>query len=139
MEAHEAGTVAYHATLPTDGLARLRDAMLETRAFGFARAKQVQTEIGQRVRRLLESKGISSVAAPGFQAPCVVVSYTDHAEWQNTKAFAAQGLQTAAGVPLACDEGPDFRTFRVGLFGLDKLGNPDRTVATFERALAALT
>jgi len=69
----------------------------------------------------------------------VVVSYTDHAEWQNTKAFAAQGLQTAAGVPLACDEGPDFRTFRVGLFGLDKLGNPDRTVATFERALAALT
>jgi aspartate aminotransferase-like enzyme len=139
MEAHEAGTVAYHATLPTDGLAKLRDAMLETRAFGFARAKQVQTDIGQRVRRLLESKGVTSVAAPGFQAPCVVVSYTDHADWHNTKAFAAQGLQTAAGVPLACDEGPDFRTFRVGLFGLDKLGNPDRTVATFERALAALT
>jgi aspartate aminotransferase-like enzyme len=138
MEAHEAGTPAYHATFPTDGLARLRDSVQETRAFGFANAKAAQTELGARVRALLESKGITSVAAPGFQAPCVVVSYTPHAHWQNTKAFAAQGLQTAAGVPLACDEGADFRSFRVGLFGLDKLGNVDRTVANLERALSAL-
>jgi aspartate aminotransferase-like enzyme len=138
MEAHEAGTPAYHATFPTDGLARLRDAVQETRAFGFANAKAAQTDLGARVRALLEAKGITSVAAPGFQAPCVVVSYTPHADWQNTKAFAAQGLQTAAGVPLACDEGTDFRSFRVGLFGLDKLGNVERTVASFERALNAL-
>jgi aspartate aminotransferase-like enzyme len=138
MEAHEQGAMAYHATYPTDGLVQLRDAMDETRALGFAKAKAAQTELGRRVRTLLESKGIPSVAAPGFQAPCVVVSYTDHADWQNTKAFAAQGLQVAAGVPLACDEPADYRSFRVGLFGLDKLQNVDRTVATFESALNAL-
>jgi aspartate aminotransferase-like enzyme len=138
MEAHEKGTNAYHATLPTDGLAQLRDVMTETAAFGFDTAKAAQQELGRRVRALLESKGIHSVAAPGFQAPGVVVSYTDHADWQNTKAFAAQGLQIAAGVPLACDEPADFRSFRVGLFGLDKLKNIDRTVASFERALLAL-
>ncbi len=138
MEAHEKGTNAYHATLPTDGLAQLRDVMAETAAFGFDTAKAAQQELGRRVRALLESKGIASVAAPGFQAPGVVVSYTDHADWQNTKAFAAQGLQIAAGVPLACDEPADFRSFRIGLFGLDKLKNVDRTVASFERALLAL-
>jgi len=138
MESHEKGVAAYHATLPTDGLVMLRDAMHETRDFGYANAKAAQTQIGQRVRTLLEGKGITSLAAPGFQAPCVVVSYTDHAEWQNTKAFAAQGLQIAAGVPLALDEGTDFRTFRVGLFGLDKLKNPDRTVASFEQVLNRL-
>jgi aspartate aminotransferase-like enzyme len=138
MEAHEQGAMAYHATYPTDGLVQLRDAMDETRALGFAKAKAAQTELGLRVRMLLESKGISSVAAPGFQAPCVVVSYTDHADWQNTKAFAARGLQVAAGVPLACDEPADYRSFRVGLFGLDKLQNVDRTVATFATALNAL-
>ncbi|RVU44517.1 aminotransferase class V-fold PLP-dependent enzyme [Rubrivivax rivuli] len=138
MEAHEKGTNAYHATLPTDGLAQLRDVMAETAAFGFDTAKAAQQELGRRVRVLLESKGIPSVAAPGFQAPGVVVSYTDHADWQNTKAFAQQGLQIAAGVPLACDEPADFRSFRIGLFGLDKLKNVDRTVASFERALLAL-
>lgn len=138
MESHEKGVAAYHATLPTDGLVMLRDAMHETRDFGYANAKAAQTQIGQRVRTLLEGKGITSLAASGFQAPCVVVSYTDHAEWQNTKAFAAQGLQIAAGVPLALDEGTDFRTFRVGLFGLDKLKNPDRTVASFEQVLNRL-
>jgi aspartate aminotransferase-like enzyme len=138
MEAHEQGAMAYHATYPTDGLVQLRDAMAETRALGFAQAKAAQTELGLRVRALLESKGIPSVAAPGYQAPCVVVSYTDHADWQNTKAFAAQGLQVAAGVPLACDEPADYRSFRLGLFGLDKLQNVDRTVATFETALNAL-
>ena len=138
MESHEKGIAAYHATMPTDGLAMLRDAMRETREFGFDKAKAAQVEIGRRVRGLLEEEGIPSLAAPGFQAPCVVVSYTDHADWQNTKAFAEQGLQIAAGVPLALDEGPDFRTFRVGLFGIDKLKNVDRTVASFERALDGL-
>ncbi len=138
MEAHEQGAMAYHATYPTDGLVHLRDAMAETRAMGFAEAKAAQVELGRRVRGLLESKGIRSVAAPGFQAPCVVVSYTDHADWQSTQAWAARGLQVAAGVPLACDEPADYRSFRVGLFGLDKLKNIDRTVATFEGALNAL-
>ncbi len=138
MESHEKGAIAYHATLPTDGLVMLRDAMQETREFGFEAAREAQIEIGRRVRSLLESKGIKSVAAPGFQAPCVVVSYTDHADWQNTKAFAAQGLQIAAGVPLACDEPADYRSFRIGLFGLDKLKHVDRTVASFERVLGAL-
>ena len=138
MEAHEKGTNAYHATLPTDGLAQLRDVMQETAAFGFDAAKAAQQELGQRVRALLEGKGIKSVAAAGFQAPGVVVSYTDHVDWQNTQAFAAQGLQIAAGVPLACDEPVDYRSFRVGLFGLDKLKNIDRTVASFEKALNAL-
>ena len=137
METHEQGKIAYHATLPTDGLAHLRDAMQETAALGFAAAKAAQQAIGQRVRALLEARGIPSVAAPGFQAPCVIVSYTDRDDFQNTQAFIRQGLQIAAGVPLACDEGADFKTFRIGLFGLDKLQNADRTVASFERALDA--
>jgi len=138
MESHEKGSTAYHATLPTDGLAQLRDVMQETETFGFANARAAQEELGARIRALLVGKGIASVAAPGFQAPGVVVSYTDHADWANTQAFAAQGLQIAAGVPLACDEPADYRAFRIGLFGLDKLKNVDRTVASFERALNAL-
>jgi len=135
METHEKGQIAYHATLPTDGLAQLRDVMQETAAFGFENARAAQQAIGERVRALLQAKGIASVAAPGFQAPCVVVSYTDRSDWHNGQAFAAQGLQIAPGVPLACDEPADFKTFRIGLFGLDKLKNVERTVATFERAL----
>jgi aspartate aminotransferase-like enzyme len=138
METHERGQIAYHATLPTDGLVQLRDAMKETAAMGFAEAKAAQRQLGERVRALLAGRGIASVAAKGFEAPCVVVSYTDRADWHNTQAFAKQGLQIAAGVPLACDEPADFRTFRIGLFGLDKLKNIDRTVTTFERALDAL-
>jgi aspartate aminotransferase-like enzyme len=137
METHEKGQIAYHATLPTDGLAALRDAVRETAAFGFDAARAAQADIGRRVRALLQARGIRSVAAPGFEAPCVIVSHTERADFQNTRAFAAQGLQIAAGVPLACDEGADFKTFRIGLFGLDKLKNPDRTVQTFERALDA--
>jgi aspartate aminotransferase-like enzyme len=137
METHEKGAIAYHATLPTDGLAQLRDAMRETEAFGFENARAAQQAIGNRVRALLEARGCASVAAAGFQAPCVIVSHTERDDFQNTRAFARQGLQIAAGVPLACDEGPDFKTFRIGLFGLDKLKNADRTVATFERAFEA--
>ncbi|MCC6248068.1 MAG: alanine--glyoxylate aminotransferase family protein [Rubrivivax sp.] len=137
METHEKGQIAYHATLPTDGLVQLRDAMQETAALGFDAARAAQQALGERVRALLAARGIASVAAPGFEAPGVVVAYTDRADWASTQAFAAQGLQIAAGVPLACDEPADFRTFRIGLFGLDKLKNVDRTVSTFERALDA--
>ncbi len=135
MEAYENGGHAYHATMPTDSLTRLRDVMLETGRFGFDRVKANQIELGVKVRALLEAKGFVSVAAPGFQAPCVVVSYTEDPDIQNGRKFAAQGLQIAAGVPLQVDEPADFRTFRVGLFGLDKLENVERTVQNFAAAL----
>ena len=89
--------------------------------------------------RLLAKRGMASVAAPGFESPTVVVSYTDDAGIQSGSRFIEAGLQTAAGVPLQCDEGADFRTFRIGLFGLDKLRNVERTVASLDKALAQLT
>jgi aspartate aminotransferase-like enzyme len=135
MAAYEAGGHAYHATMPTDALAACRDAMLETRDYGFEKLRAEQLELGRQVRSLLVGLGLPSVAAPGFEAPGVVVSYTHDAGLHTGKAFLAEGLQTAAGVPLQCDEGPEFRTFRIGLFGLDKLRNPQRSVATLERAL----
>ena len=135
MQAYEQGGHAYHATMPSDALARFRDAMREAEAIGFATVRSQQQELGERVRALLARKGFKSVAAPGFEAPGVVVCYTDDASIKNGSKFAAQGLQIAAGVPLQCDEPADFQTFRLGLFGLDKLGNIDRTVATFEQAL----
>jgi aspartate aminotransferase-like enzyme len=124
--------------MPTDALTRLREVMLETRAYGFAKVKAEQVELGQAVRQLFESRGIQSVAADGFKAPGVVVSYTDDAGIQNSKKFLALGLQTAAGVPLQCDEPADFMTFRVGLFGLEKLHNVSRSVAHLAAALDAL-
>jgi aspartate aminotransferase-like enzyme len=138
MEAYEAGGHAYHATMPTDALTRLREVMQETRAYGFERVRAEQLELGTRVRALFESQGIVSVAAEGFQAPGVVVSYTEDPGIQNSKKFLALGLQTAAGVPLQCDEPADFMTFRVGLFGLEKLHNVDRTVQHLRDALESL-
>ena len=138
MDAYLGGGHAYHATMPTDALRTLRDVMAETEAYGFDKVRDEQQELGDKVRALLESKGIVSVAAPGFQAPGVVVSYTDNSEFQSGKAFLAAGLQIAAGVPLQCDEPEGFKTFRLGLFGLDKLHNVDRTVATLEAALGKL-
>jgi aspartate aminotransferase-like enzyme len=138
METYEGGGHAYHTTLPTDALTRTRDVMLETRAYGFERLREEQLELGRKVRAMLESKGLRSVAAAGFQAPGVVVSYTDDDGLQSSKAFLGEGLQTAAGVPLQCDEGPDFKTFRIGLFGLDKLHHPDRSVANLEAALVRI-
>ena len=135
MEAYEQGGFAYHATMPTDGLVALRNAMLETESLGFERARAAQQELGDKVRALLARKGFRSVAAPGFGAPGVVVSYTDDADMQSGKRLREQGLQIAAGVPLQCDEPADFRSFRIGLFGLDKLRNVERTVATLEKAL----
>ncbi|MCB1959533.1 MAG: alanine--glyoxylate aminotransferase family protein [Rhodocyclaceae bacterium] len=138
MQAYEGGGHAYHATMPTDSLTVMRDIMAETEAYGFGKVREEQLELGRQARALLESKGFKSVAAPGFQAPGVVVSYTDNADVHAGKAFAALGLQTAAGVPLQCDEPADYRSFRIGLFGLDKLHHVERTVASLRAALDAL-
>ncbi len=134
-EGYEKGQHAYHTTMPTDALVRLRDVMLETREIGFDAVRTAQIALGSKVRALLEARGLPSVAAEGFKAPGVVVSYTTDPEIQNGKKFLAAGLQTASGVPLQCDEGPDFRTFRIGLFGLEKWQNVDRTVGHLATAL----
>ena len=135
MQAYEQGGHAYHATMPSDALARFRDAMFEAKAIGFAKVREQQQELGDRVRALLAARGFRSVAAKGFEAPGVVVCYTDDAQIKTGAKFVAVGLQIAAGVPLQCDEPADFQTFRLGLFGLDKLGNVERTVKTLEQAL----
>jgi aspartate aminotransferase-like enzyme len=139
MEAYEKGGHAYHATMPTDALTRLRDVMQETERYGFDKVRAEQQQLGDRVRALLTSKGFNSVAAEGFQAPGVVVSYTDDPDIQTGKKFVGLGLQTAAGVPLQCDEPADFKSFRIGLFGLDKLHNIERTVQNLDKALGQLT
>ena len=138
METYEKGRHAYHATLPTDALMRLRAAMQETQAYGFGKVKAEQIALGEKVRALFESRGLPSVAADGFKAPGVVVSYTTDPEIQSGKKFLAQGLQTAAGVPLQCDEGADFMTFRVGLFGLEKWHQVERTVGQLAEALEGI-
>ncbi len=138
MEAFENGGHAYHATMPTDALAAMRDVMLETEAYGFEKVCREQQELGRRVRELLVRKGFKSVAAEGFQAPGVIVSYTSDPEIQSSRKFLGIGLQTAAGVPLQCDEPADFRTFRIGLFGLEKLHNPERTAQSLEDGLNRL-
>ncbi|MEG0554998.1 MAG: aminotransferase class V-fold PLP-dependent enzyme [Comamonas sp.] len=134
-EGYEKGQHAYHTTMPTDALLRLRDVMLETRAYGFAKVREEQIALGTKVRTLLQSRGFPSVAAEGFKSPGVVVSYTTDAEIQSDRAFMKVGLQTAAGVPLQCDEGPDFKTFRLGLFGLEKWHDVDRSVGHLSKAL----
>jgi aspartate aminotransferase-like enzyme len=135
MQAYEQGGHAYHATMPSDSLARFNDVMKETQAYGFDKVRGEQQALGDRVRAMLTGKGIKSVAAAGFQAPGVVVSYTDDPDIKTGKKFASHGLQIAAGVPLQCDEPADFQTFRIGLFGLEKLHNIERTVSTLEQAL----
>ena len=135
METYESGAHAYHTTLPTDALTKTYNVMLETQRYGFSKLRGEQQQLGDSVREMLVRRGFKSVAAPGFQAPGVVVSYTDDPGIQSGKKFIALGLQTAAGVPLQCDEGADFSSFRVGLFGLDKLHNVERSVATLEKAL----
>jgi aspartate aminotransferase-like enzyme len=138
MAAYEAGGHAYHATMPTDALRGLRDAMAEARAVGLEKLKAAQWELGTKVRALLAAKGYKSVAAPGFEAPGVVVSYTGDPDIKSGKKFLGLGLQIAAGVPLQCDEGEGFSTFRIGLFGLDKLRDVNATVARLGAALDAL-
>lgn len=135
METYEQGGHAYHATMPTDALTMFRNVIRETEAYGFERVCQQQQELGDRIRALLVGKGIKSVAADGFQAPSVIVNYTNDPEMKSGKKFKELGMQIAAGVPLRCDEPEDFQTFRIGLFGLDKLQNVDRTVDKFEAVL----
>lgn len=135
MQAYENGGHAYHATMPTDALRAFRDTMLETKEFGFQKLSDAQWDLGNRVRDYLAQKGIKSVAAKGFGAPGVVVSYTNDPSIQNGSKFSAKGMQIAAGVPLACDEPEGFMTFRLGLFGLDKLYDVDKTMARLTRVL----
>jgi aspartate aminotransferase-like enzyme len=138
METYEKGGHAYHATMPTDAIVGFRDAMVETKAMGFEAAKAAQWALGHAVRGLMAEKGVPSVAAEGFQAPGVVVSYTGDPDVQNGAKFRAEGLQIAAGVPLQVGEGPEFKTFRLGLFGLDKLKDVDATVVRLRRAVDAV-
>jgi aspartate aminotransferase-like enzyme len=138
MAAYEGGGHAYHATMPTDALRGFREALAETRAMGFAAAKAAQWDLGRAVRSMLVARGAASVAAEGFQAPGVVVSYTDDAEVQAGRKFLAEGMQIAAGVPLQVGEGPEFRTFRIGLFGLDKLRDIPGTLARLQRVTDAV-
>jgi aspartate aminotransferase-like enzyme len=138
MEAYEKGGHAYHATMPTDAIVGFRDAMIETQALGFDAAKSAQWALGRAVRAMLAAKGVTSVASEGFQAPGVVVSYTSDPEVQNGAKFRAQGLQIAAGVPLQVGEGPEFKTFRLGLFGLDKLKDVPATVERLQTAVDAV-
>ncbi|MBO6897482.1 MAG: alanine--glyoxylate aminotransferase family protein [Shimia sp.] len=135
MMAYENGGHAYHGTMPTDALRAFRDTMLETKEYGFEKLREAQWALGDGVRNLLKDKGIQSVAADGFGAPGVVVSYTSDPGFQNGSKFAAEGMQIAAGVPLACDEPEGFMTFRLGLFGLDKLYDVDATINRLRNVL----
>ncbi len=135
MQAYENGGHAYHATMPTDALRAFRETMIETRDYGFEKLRDAQWALGNGVRAILKDKGIVSVAADGFGAPGVVVSYTSDPDVQNGKKFAALGMQIAAGVPLQCDEPEGFSTFRLGLFGLDKLYDVDGTIQRLKRVL----
>jgi len=138
MEAYLAGGHAYHATMPTDALRVFHGAMMETKAIGVDKLKAAQWELGLAVRAMLAQRGVRSVAAEGFQAPGVVVSFTGDPEIQSGRKFAAQGLQIAAGVPLQCDEGADYRSFRLGLFGLDKLTDVPGTLDRLDKAFDAV-
>jgi aspartate aminotransferase-like enzyme len=138
MQSYESGSHAYHATMPTDALIQLRDTMKEMEKIGFDVLKDRQWELGQKVRAMLAAKGIKSVAAEGFAAPGVVVSHTKDHDIHTGKKFLAQGMQAAAGVPLKCDEPEGFQTFRIGLFGLDKLMNVDATVNDLERVMSII-
>jgi len=135
MQAYENGGHAYHATMPTEAIVRFREMMIETKEFGFENAKTQQFALGKGIRAALEAKGFKSVAGEGFQAPGVVVSFTDDPALQNGSKFAANGMQIAAGVPLMCDEGEDYKSFRIGLFGLDKLKDVPAAVKRFEDVL----
>jgi aspartate aminotransferase-like enzyme len=138
MQAYENGGHAYHATMPTDAIKHFRDTINETAEFGFDNARQKQQELGDRVRGLLSKYNFISVAADGFLAPGVVVSYTSDKEIHNGSKFKDMGMQIAAGVPLKCNEGDDYQTFRLGLFGLDKLKDVDAAVGRLEVAFRQL-
>ena len=138
MEAYENGGHAYHATMPTDGLKNFRDVMKETQALGFEAMKEAQIELGEKMRAVLEDHGYKSVAADGYKSPGVIVSYTNDPAIKSGAKFSEAGMQIAGGVPLKCGEPEDFSTFRIGLFGLDKLTNIQRTVEIFSTTLSTV-
>jgi aspartate aminotransferase-like enzyme len=138
MRTYLRGGHAYHATLPTDGLAGFYDTYQEMAGIGFDTLKTRQIELGRQVRELTEGNGFRSLAADGFKSPTVVVSHAERSDFKNGSAFASVGLQIAAGVPLECGESEDFQTFRIGLFGIDKLMNIDRTASLLNDALKQL-
>ena len=135
MDAYLGGGHAYHATMPTDGISQFYQAVLEIKKFGYANAKQAQIELGTKLRGIMEQRGFKSLTADGFKSPTVIVSHTDRDDMKSGAAFAAQGVQIAAGVPLECGESDQFKTFRIGLFGLDKLANIERTISVFTEKL----
>lgn len=135
MGAYLGGGHAYHATMPTDGISQFYQAVLEVKKFGYANAKQAQIELGTKLRGIMEQRGFKSLTADGFKSPTVIVSHTDRDDMKSGAAFAAQGVQIAAGVPLECGESDQFKTFRIGLFGLDKLANIERTISVFTEKL----
>lgn len=135
MQAYLDGKHAYHATMPTDGLIVFRDVMQQVQAHGFDTVKAAQQELGQRIRQLMDDAGFVSVAAKGFQAPGVAVYFTDEPTLHNGSAFAAEGMQIAAGVPLQIGEPEGYQSFRIGLFGIDKLNDVDAAVSRFETVL----
>lgn len=139
MRIYEEGGHAYHATMPTDGLRQLRDAIVEAKAFGWEQLKQAQKKLGDGIRDILVAHGYTSVADSSYASPSVVVCYTTNPQMHNGQAFLAQGMQIAAGVPLACDEKQPFSTFRIGLFGFDKLYHREETVQNFEKVLQILS
>ena len=126
---YDQGNFKYHTTLPTDALMEVHRSALETKAMGWDNAKRAQWELGNKVRDVLTSRGLTSVAAPG-----VVVVHTPLSDM--VKRFMDEGLQVAAGVPFKCDEPEATQTFRVGLFGLDKITHVDETVEVFASALS---
>ena len=138
MEAYENGGHAYHATMPTDGLKNFRDVMKETQGLGFEAMKEAQIDLGNKIRAVLEEHGYKSVAADGYKSPGVIVSYTNDPAIKSGAKFSQAGMQIAGGVPLKCGEPEDFSTFRIGLFGLDKLTNIQRTVETFSSTLSTV-
>lgn len=135
MRKYEEGAHMYHATMPTDGIRKFHDFLHELKAFGFERAEKAQWEIGRGVRSILKNEGFQSVAAEGFEAPGVVVSYAPNDDFATGKAFLKQGVQVAAGVPLFLNEGVEFKAFRIGLFGLDKLQSPSKVINDFEQIM----
>lgn len=135
MQAFEDGGHAYHCTMPTDALVKFGTVIEEMKTIGFDKVCAMQQQLGDRTREMLEEKGFASVAAAGFKAPGVIVSYTSDAEIKNGSKFRAAGIQIAGGVPLMCDERDDFQTFRIGLFGIEKLQNIDRTVSDLATAI----
>ncbi|QWZ07790.1 aminotransferase class V-fold PLP-dependent enzyme [Nocardioides panacis] len=137
-EAYSEGRTPYHATMPTDALAHNAALMRETHDAGLADLCRAQIVLGTRVRAALAKRGFPSVAADGFAAPSVVVAFTDDPDIRSGAKLKDLGMQVAAGVPLKCGEGDDFSTFRIGLFGLDKLTDVDSTVERLEARLDQL-